>query len=167
MNPDRLSDVLNEYLSEMAVITKKHGGTLDKIVGDAVMVFFGAPRPMSESQQTRRAVEMAREMQQRMDFLRAKWPNEGTDTPFEIRIGINTGPVHVGNFGSDERMDYTVIGHHVNLAARLEWNCTPGAILISKTTHDLVAGHFPCKDKGEIRAKGIAEPVRVFEVITR
>ena len=166
LDPDTLSNLLNEYLSEMAEIAKKHNGTLDKFVGDAVMVFFGAPRKMDEKEQARRAVEMAREMQRRMLFLRSKWFDRGIETPFEIRIGINTGPVHVGNFGSADRMDYTVIGHHVNLAARLESACTPGEILISENTYALINDRIPCEDRGEVQAKGIAQPVKVYEVVT-
>lgn len=166
LNPDELSRVLNEYLSEMATIAKKHEGTVDKFVGDAVMVFFGAPRAMDEREQARRAVQMAREMQKRMIFLREKWFDEGIETPFEIRIGINTGPVHVGNYGSPDRLDYTVIGHHVNIAARLESSCTPSEVLISESTYELVKEEVRCEDKGELQVKGIAEPVRAFEVIT-
>lgn len=166
LNPDELSRVLNEYLSEMAEIAKQHGGTVDKFVGDAVMVSFGAPKTMEESEQARRAVRMAQDMQKRMIFLREKWFDEGIESPFEIRIGINTGLAHVGNFGSSDRLDYTVIGHNVNIAARLESSCTPGEILISEATYQLIRNEIPCEDKGEIQVKGIAAPVRAHEVIT-
>jgi class 3 adenylate cyclase len=122
---------------------------------------------MDEREQARRAVEMAREMQRRMLFLRSKWfDHDGIEAPFEIRIGINTGPAHIGNFGSADRMDYTVIGHHVNIAARLESSCTPGEILISQATYTLVKDFIPCEDRGEVLAKGISEPVKVYEVVT-
>ena len=101
-----------------------------------------------------RAVQMAVEMQNRMQTLRQKWLRDGFEQPFEIRIGINTGQASIGNFGSKGRMDYTAIGRQVNLAARLQAYCRPGKILISHSTWVLVQEHVSCTPQGEIQVKG-------------
>lgn len=166
MSPDELSRVLNEYLTEMAKIADAHGATLDKFVGDVIMIFFGAPRHMDPKQQSLAAVRMAIDMGRRMEELRRKWQAEGIPFPFEKRIGINTGIVSVGNFGSRERLDYTVIGKEVNVAARLEANCEPGKILLSHATWALVRDAIPCVPRGELTVKGIHHPIKVYEVAT-
>ena len=111
-----------------------------------------------------RAVQMAVEMQNRMQTLRQKWLRDGFEQPFEIRIGINTGQASIGNFGSKGRMDYTAIGRQVNLAARLQAYCRPGKILISHSTWVLVQEHVSCTPQGEIQVKGFQNPVKVYEV---
>ena len=98
-----------------------------------------------------RAVQMAVEMQDRMQTLRQKWLRDGFEQPFEIRIGINTGQASIGNFGSKGRMDDTAIGRQVNLAARLQAYCRPGKILISHSTWVLVQEHVSCTPQGEIQ----------------
>lgn len=164
MEPEDLSRMLNEYLSEMTAIAERQGATIDKFVGDAVMIFFGAPVPMDDHEQARRAVEMAIEMQAQLEEVRARWIREGIEEPFQVRMGINTGVASVGNFGSRGRMDYTAIGRQVNLAARLEASCAPGKILLSHATWVLVRDEIPCVPKGEIEVKGTAHPVKVYEV---
>lgn len=165
MDPDVLSRVLNEYLTEMGSIADAHGATLDKFVGDVIMIFFGAPRHMAPREQALAAVRMAIAMGRRMEELRARWQAEGIDFPFEKRVGINTGIVSVGNFGSRERLDYTVIGKEVNVAARLEANCEPGRILISHATWALVRDEIPTEPRGELVVKGIHHPIKVYEVV--
>ncbi|MEW6776240.1 MAG: adenylate/guanylate cyclase domain-containing protein [Bdellovibrionota bacterium] len=164
LDPERLAGVLNEYLSEMTRIAVKHGGTIDKFVGDALLVFFGAPSALPEKEQALRCVRMAVEMQARMKELGKKWYDEGIQTPFQIRVGINSGTASVGDFGSAERMDYTAIGTQVNLAARLQTHCEPGKILLSHSTWGLVHHDIPCAPKGEVQVKGIHYPVKVYEV---
>lgn len=166
MSADELSRILNEYLSEMAAIAMSHNGTLDKFVGDVIMIFFGAPDYMDDRTQALNAVRMAIAMGERMELLRAKWQAEGMAFPFQKRVGINTGVVSVGNFGSQERLDYTVIGKQVNLAARLESACEPGRILISHATWALVKDDIPCVPHGELQVKGIHHPVKAYEVVT-
>lgn len=165
MPSEELSHILNEYLSEMSAIATAHGGTLDKFVGDVIMIFFGAPEFMDDRAQALNAVRMAVAMGKRMEFLRAKWAGEGIGFPFQKRVGINTGIVSVGNFGSQERLDYTVIGKQVNLAARLESACEPGKILISHATWALVKDEVACIPKGELSVKGIHHPIKVYEVV--
>ncbi len=164
LEAEDLSRVLNEYLSEMSAIAERYGATLDKFVGDAIMIFFGAPAVTDDRDHALRAVRMAMEMQTRMGELARKWSDEGIENPFQVRIGINTGVATVGNFGSAGRMEYTAIGKQVNLAARLESNCTPGKILISHSTWALIKDEIDCRATGEIQVKGIHHPVKTYEV---
>ena len=164
MEAEDLSEILNEYLTEMTHIAEKYGGTIDKFVGDAIMIFFGAPGATSDQDHALRAVRMAVEMQQRMETLREEWRGRGIQLPFHVRMGVNTGQASIGNFGSEGRMDYTAIGRQVNLAARLEVNCEPDRVLISHSTWALVNEEIPCIAKGEITAKGVRDPVKVYEV---
>lgn len=167
MEPEDLSEMLNEYLSEMAGIGERYGGTIDKFIGDAIMIFFGAPAPVPDQEQALRAVRMGMEMQERLVALREKWRKRGIAHPFEVRIGINTGQASIGNFGSSGRMDYTAIGRQVNLAARLQSHCEPGKILLSHSTWVLVQDEIPCVAKGDLHAKGFRDPVTVYEVLGR
>lgn len=164
IEPEDLSALLNECLSEMTAIGKQWGATIDKFVGDAIMIYFGAPVATGDADQALRAVRMAMAMQHRMVALREKWWAQGLESPFHVRIGINTGQVSIGSFGSRERMDYTAIGRQVNLAARLQSHCAPDAILMSYSTWALVRDEIPCADRGEIEVKGFRQPVRVFDV---
>ena len=161
---DTLTRMLNTYLNEMTRIALRHGGTIDKFIGDAVMVFFGDPVSKGSKQDAYNCVAMAIEMQRHMKLLRQRWEKEGIREKLEIRIGINTGYVTVGNFGAESRMDYTILGTDVNLASRLESACAPGRILISEPTWELVRERILCRNKGEIEVKGFSHPVRVFEV---
>ena len=159
-----LSRILNEYLAEMTEVAERYGGTVDKFIGDAIMIFFGAPLATDDRDHALRAVRMAMEMQTRMVELQGKWLAEGIERPFEIRIGINSGVASVGNFGARGRMDYTAIGRQVNLAARLQVNCEAGKILLSHATWALVRDELACVPKGEIHVKGMRDAVKVYEV---
>jgi adenylate cyclase len=165
VEPEDLSQVLNEYLSEMTAIGSRYGATIDKFVGDAIVIFFGAPMATSDRDHALRAVRMAVEMQTRMRSMGKRWRAAGFERPFQIRIGINTGQASVGNFGSRDRMDYTAIGRQVNLAARLQTHCEPGRILLSHSTWSLVSEEIACVPKGEIEVKGFRSPVKVYEVV--
>lgn len=160
-----LSSLLNNYLDEMAQIALRHGGTIDKFIGDAVMVFFGDPETRGEKEDAIACVLMALEMRDRMVALRAKWKNEGIYKPLHIRCGINTGYCTVGNFGCESRMDYTIVGGQVNLASRLESNAEPDQILISHETYALIKDVIACDEKGEITVKGITRPIQTYQVI--
>jgi adenylate cyclase len=128
------------------------------------VIFFGAPTATTDRDHALRAVRMAVEMQQRMEVLQAKWHQQGFERPFRIRVGINTGQASIGNFGSAERMDYTAIGRQVNLAARLQAQCEPGMILLSRSTWVLVQDEVACTPKGEVHLKGFHQPVKIYEV---
>lgn len=164
MEPEEFAALLNEYLSEMATIAEDHGGTIDKFVGDAIMVFFGAPVSLGAQEDAVRALNMSLTMQRRMRELETKWFNEGVQTPFRIRIGVNTGVANVGSFGSAGRKDYTAIGNQVNLAARLQAACPAGKVLISHTTWALVRETIATQEAGEINVKGVHYPVRTYVV---
>jgi adenylate cyclase len=107
----------------MTAIAGRFGGTIDKFMGDAIMIFFGAPVATHDEDHALRAVRMAMAMQGRMKELQRRWEKHGIIEPFQVRMGINTGVASVGNFGAPGRMDYTAIGRQVNLAARLQVNC--------------------------------------------
>jgi class 3 adenylate cyclase len=165
MEPEALATLLNSYLKEMAEVAACYGGTIDKFIGDAIMIFFGDPKSRGEKQDAIACVMMAIEMRERLKYLREKWINQGYSDPLHIRIGINSGYCTVGNFGSENRMDYTTVGGQVNLASRLESNAGTDQILISHETFALVRDTIICESKGEITVKGIARPVKIYQVI--
>ncbi|KGD63193.1 adenylate cyclase [Alcanivorax nanhaiticus] len=162
---ETLTSMLNTYLSEMTRIALRHGGTIDKFIGDAVMVFFGDPKSEGAIEDAYRCVMMGIEMQEQMKLLRQRWKREGIDHKLEIRIGINTGYATVGNFGTDSRMDYTILGTDVNLASRLESACRPGGVLISEATQELVKDRIQCRNMGDIQVKGFNRPIPVYEAM--
>ena len=164
MEPEDLSALLNEYLSEMVAIADSFAGTVNQFVGDGIMIFFGAPVATTDRDHAIRSVRMALAMQRRMGELGDKWFKEGIPTPFRIRIGINTGVASVGDFGSEGRTTYSAIGNQTNLTARIQDHCEPGRVLISHTTWALVKDEIPCEEQGEIEVKGLHYPVRVYEV---
>ena len=110
-------------------------------------------------------VSMAVEMLERLESLRNFWRERGVSRPLNVRIGIHTGVCTVGNFGSEDRLDYTVIGNGVNLASRLESNSDPNQILISEDTYLLVKQHVRCEQRETISVKGVAHPVQTYQVI--
>jgi len=164
MEPEDMTFLLNDYLTKMSEIALEHGGTIDKYIGDAIMVFFGDPETKGVKEDARAAVKMAIAMQRRMVDLRAKWADMGYQHPFHIRCGINTGYCNVGNFGSDQRIDYTIIGGQVNLAARLESICEPDGITIAHETYSHVRDEFDAEALEPIQVKGIRDPVTPYAV---
>ncbi len=165
MEPEELSDLLNEYLAEMAAIADSAGATVNQFVGDGIMIFFGAPESTSDRDHALRAVRMAIAMQHRMAELREQWYARGIQTPFHIRIGVNTGVASVGDFGSEGRTTYSAIGTQTNLTARIQAECEPGRVLMSHSTWALVQDQVPCEACGEIEVKGLHFPVRVYQVL--
>jgi adenylate cyclase len=162
--PEEVTFLLNSYFEEMSQIAAEYGATLDKFIGDAIVIFFGDPHTLGPRQDAVQCVRMAIAMQQRMGELQQRWKDMGIHKAFEIRIGINSGFCDVGNFGSNLRMDYTIIGREVNLAARLEQAAEPGGILISRDTHDLVQDDIEVEAREPVVAKGFAEPITVYAV---
>lgn len=138
LQPEQITELLNEYFAEMSKIALVHGGTIDKFIGDAMLIFFGDPETKGDGEDAKACLHMAIEMQDRIAGLNAKWRNAGIQHPFRVRMGINTGFCNVGNFGSDDRMDYTIIGAEANLAARLQSVAEPGHIVVSYETYALV-----------------------------
>ena len=165
LEAEALTDLLNTYLNEMSKICLKYGGTIDKFIGDSVMVFFGDPASKGAKQDAMAAVSMAVAMRKHMKVMRQQWRAQGITKPLEIRMGLNTGYCTVGNFGADTRMDYTIIGRDVNLASRLESAAEAGEILISHETYSLVKDLIMCRDKGQINVKGFTRPVQIYQVV--
>ena len=165
MEPEDMARLLNAYISNMYAIIKRYDGTLAHIIGDALLVFFGAPDATSDRDHALRCVRMAVAMQQKMHQLQQEWFESGIEHPLQIRCGINTGMVTVGGYGSRERKEYTAMGMQVNLAARLEGACNPGQILISHSSWALVKDQIPSEPMGKIEVKGFARPVRVYQVL--
>jgi adenylate cyclase len=162
--PEDITFLLNSYFSEMSKIAQEYGGTLDKFIGDAMMIFFGDPESQGVKEDALQCVKMAMAMQRRMAELQILWREMGSDKTFQVRMGINTGYCDVGNFGSDLRMDYTIIGSEVNAAARLEQAADPGGILISSETYALVRDEIVAAEQEPLRVKGFAEPIEAYAV---
>jgi adenylate cyclase len=165
LESEDVTRLLNQYLTEMSKIALDHGATIDKYVGDAIVIFFGDPETRGVKEDAIACVKMAIAMRKRMKELEGVWKSSGLENSLHCRIGINTGVCTVGNFGSEDRMDYTIIGSGVNLAARLETACTPSEILISYETHAHVKDQIYCEEHGHIEVKGIAYPVATYRVI--
>lgn len=159
MQPEELTRLLNEYLTEMSKIALHHGGTVDKFVGDAMLVFFGDPESRGVEEDAHACLRMAIDMQRRLHELDAAWRARGIESPFRVRMGINTGFCNVGNFGSDDRMDYTIIGAEANLAARLQSIAEPGEIVMSFETYALVRDVVRARAAPPITMKGISRPI--------
>jgi class 3 adenylate cyclase/HAMP domain-containing protein len=165
LESEDLTQLLNHYLTEMSRIALAHGATIDKYVGDAIVIFFGDPETRGVKEDALACVRMAIAMRERMLALETIWRDSGIENPLKCRMGINTGFCTVGNFGSEDRMDYTIIGGGVNLASRLESAATPGEILVSYETHALVRDEIRCEERGEIDVKGIAYPVATYVIL--
>jgi class 3 adenylate cyclase len=164
LQPEEITLLLNEYFTEMSAIALKHGGTVDKFIGDALVIFFGDPETKGAVGDARACLNMATEMQYRLAELNVKWRRAGTEQPFRVRMGVNTGFCNVGNFGSVHRMDYTAIGAEVNLAARLQSIAEPGHIVISYDTYVLVREIVAARALQKITVKGVNRAVVPYVV---
>ena len=165
MESEDLTQLLNHYLTEMSKIALQYGATIDKYVGDAIVMFFGDPATLGVKEDALACVQMAIAMQERVGELAEEWRNAGIETPLRCRIGIHTGYCTVGNFGSEDRMDYTMVGGTVNLASRLEHEASPGGVLISFETYAHVKDDVRCEERGHVQVKGIAQPVAIYAVV--
>ncbi|MFK8251280.1 adenylate/guanylate cyclase domain-containing protein [Ancylobacter terrae] len=164
LQPEDLTALLNEYFTEMSTIALRHGATIDKFIGDAMLVFFGDPETKGAAEDARACLIMAVEMQHRLAELNAQWRSKGIEKPFQARMGINTGYCNVGNFGSDDRMDYTIIGAEANLAARLQSIAGPGQVVLSYETFALVRDVVRAYPLPPITMKGISREVVPYRV---
>ncbi len=167
LESEELTGLLNHYLTEMSKIALAHGATVDKYIGDAILAFFGDPETKGIKEDAIACVNMAIAMQRQMRELQSEWRDAGLEKPFQLRVGINTGYCTVGNFGSEDRMDYTIIGNEVNLASRLQSHAEPGSILISHETYSFVKDIVLAEEREPIQAKGFAKPVRNYKVLER
>jgi len=157
LGPVAVGSLINTLLGEIADIALAHGATVDKFIGDCVMVVFGAPEPCAPEEQVARSIKLALAIQQKVTEL-------GSEYQLQARTGLNTGDVVVGNFGSISRSDYTVLGPTVNVAARLEAKSLPGRILIGPHSASLLGDSWPLETTGPIRLKGVSDPVEAFFV---
>lgn len=160
-----LTRVTNDYMAAMSSLVEEHGGIVSEFAGDGMMAVFGAPDEMPVEQQAESAVRAAQAMQAHLPSLNRSWQQIGVTEPMQMRIGISTGVLSVGSFGSAGRMTYTAIGLHTNIAARLEANCEPGDVLVSDSTWRLLHDRIPCQPRGEVQCKGVREPVRVYSPV--
>ena len=160
-----MTNLLNFYLNEMSQIALKFGGTIDKFIGDALMIFFGDPETKGPQEDAKQCIQMALEMQDLMTQLSDYWSkNYSLKKELKIRIGINTGFCTVGNFGSLDRIDYTAIGSTVNLASRLESMSDPGSILVSEDTFALVNNFFSFENPKEVKVKGFLRSIKCYKL---
>ena len=165
LESEELTSLLNFYLNEMSKIALKFGGTIDKYMGDGIMIFFGDPESFGIEEDAKKCLEMALEMQSRMNELKDYWGKTfGLKETLKIRVGINTGICTVGNFGSEDRLDYTAMGGAVNLASRLEMLAKPSCINVSEETKLLVGQSFKFKDPQEAQVKGFLRTIKYFEM---
>ena len=163
MDSAPLTKLLNLYLTKMSEIALSFGGTIDKYVGDSIMIFFGDPESKGKENDAVNCVKMAIEMQNTMKMLSKIFMKDfNLPYPLSMRVGINSGECIVGNFGSEKRLDYTAIGGTVNLASRLESNSPAGKILISNTTEKLIKNTIKCQKHAKIKAKGIIKPIITY-----
>ncbi len=167
LSPEDVVALLNPYLEAMSKVIYKHGGTVDKYEGDAIIAFFGEPVPFKDH--AVRALRAALDMRVALDELHKQWEKEGRPNQMEMGIGINSGDVFVGLLGSAQRINYTVIGDNANLASRLQDLTKTYAwpILISESTYQQVKDEFEAEFADAVTVKGKTKPVNVYKVIGR
>ncbi|HET9236164.1 MAG TPA: response regulator [Oligoflexus sp.] len=164
LGPRKISEILNVYLSRMSDIAFAHGGTVDKFIGDGVMLIFGAPEPLESAEQVRRACACALAMQEAIEDLQKTWQAQGLPL-FQMRVGIHHGPALVGMFGNERRSDYTVIGPTVNIASRVESAAEPGAIFITQVVRDYLDGENQWQSAGGYKLKGIDGESQLYRLL--
>jgi adenylate cyclase len=165
LDPEELSDVLDEYLREMSAVLVAHGGTLDNYIGDGVMAVFGAPERAEERDQAWSAIQAALAMRSRAVELATRIRERGIPADLQIRVGVNAGHCTVGVFGSDVLRAYKVVGFAVNVAARLQTEAQPGTILCGYRTYAHVKDRVRAEAREPLSVKGAARPVEAFEIL--
>ncbi len=161
LRPDEVISVLNSYLSRMSAIIGEHKGTINEFIGDAILTFFGAPIRYGDS--PARAVACALAMQLCMDDVNRENRQKGLP-PLSMGIGINTGEVIVGNIGSEERAKYGVVGHHINLASRVEGVTAGGQIFITPSTYQPISDLVICRSVHRIKFKGVEDDINLYDI---
>jgi len=164
MTPEQIYGQLNEYFEEMCALVFKYGGYVDKFIGDCLMAVFSAPNPTPDD--AYKACISALEQQEKILEMAAAWAGEGKKI-FTVGMGLNTGEVVMGNLGSSERLNYTVIGDNVNTAARLYNVAKGGQIIISESTYEEVKDRFIVNELQPVSVKGKTLPLRNFEIVAR
>ncbi|HJQ41607.1 MAG TPA: adenylate/guanylate cyclase domain-containing protein, partial [Jatrophihabitantaceae bacterium] len=164
VDPEALAEIVNGYVSALAEIIERHGGTVTEFAGDGMMAIFGAPDDLAPAAQVRAAVDAARELQATLPEWSRGWYQHGIATDLKARVGINTGMASVGTFGSAVRATYTGIGLQTNIAARIQSHATPGSVLLSSTSWHLIKDTIACTPRGEADVKGVHFPLAVYEL---
>ena len=167
LEPEVLTKLITSYLTAMTDIAIEYGGTVDKYIGDAIMIFFGDPNSNGKKRDAIACVSMALKMKKALKTLRKGWEETGLSESLDVRMGIHTDVCTVGNFGSKDRLDYTVLGNGVNLASRLESLSSSNEILISENTYNLVKNEIKCNYYDTIQVKGKSHPIKTFQVIRK
>ena len=166
LDPDLLAELINDYLSAMTEIALKYGGTIDKFIGDAILIFFGDPESDGLKNDASKCLSMAIAMQNKVAELDRNWQEDrGITEGLKVRMGISTGFCTVGNFGSVQRVDYTVLGSTVNLASRLESVCQPNKILVAPETKTLLEKEFKFEAQDAVELKGLNMPVTPYQYL--
>ncbi len=165
LEPEVLTKLITNYLTAMTDIAIEYGGTVDKYIGDAIMIFFGDPSSNGKKDDAIACVSMALKMKKALTSLRKSWKLTGLSESLNVRMGIHTDVCTVGNFGSLDRLDYTVLGNGVNLASRLESLANSNEILISENTYNLVKEYIECNYFDEIKVKGKSHSIKTFQVV--
>jgi class 3 adenylate cyclase len=162
IDPESLSQIINEYMATMSDVVESQGGVVTEFAGDGLMAIFGAPEAFEPEEQVRHALSAANSMHARLAELNTTWFRLGIEQPLRVRIGINTGMLSVGTFGSDGRATYTAIGLQMNVAARIQAQCEPGGILLSSASWHLVKDTVACDPLGEVTVKGVHYPISIY-----
>ncbi len=165
MEPEDLTFCINTYLDKMSETANDFGGTLDKFMGDGIMIFFGDPETKGIKDDALSCIAMAKRMQEVIEELVEEFQSHGIDKELKARIGIHTGYCNVGNFGSERHMDYTLLGRNVNLASRLESSGKTGKIHVSSETYAIIKNDYECEPREElIQVKGFDRPLQTYFV---
>ena len=162
LEPEEVAALLNAYLDAMSAIAVAHGGTVDKFIGDGIMVLFGDPDSRGRAQDARACARMALAMQARVRELAGGAVALGVVVPLQVRMGVASGVCTVGDFGAEHRLDYTALGRAVNLASRLQTVATPGTVLVGACTAALLGGSLPMRAAGQMRLPGVHQPEAAF-----
>lgn len=163
IDAESLSQIINEYMAAMSDIVEIQGGVVTEFAGDGLMAIFGAPEQQEPVDQVRHALAAASAMHSRLGELNETWFHLGIEQPLRVRIGINTGMLSVGTFGSDGRATYTAIGLQMNVAARIQAQCEPGHTVLSGASWHLVKDGVDCEPLGEVTVKGVHFPISIYE----
>lgn len=161
--PEVIAKILKEFFSKMSTIAIRNGGTIDKFIGDGMMVFFGDPISNGITTDANNAIKMSLDMQRAMLGLNKKWSNV-LDKEIKIRVGVNTGLCHVGNVGSNTRFDYTAIGKAVNIASRIEGIAEAGGVCVGKDTYKLTNKNYEYIELGERQLKGMQKKEELYSL---
>lgn len=163
LDPEALAEIVNAYVGDLAEIVDRHQGTVTEFAGDGLMAIFGAPADMEPADQVRAALAAAERLHRSLPEWSRKWYSLGITEPLRARVGINTGVVSVGTFGSSVRATYTGIGLQMNIAARVQGCAEPGSTLLTGTSWHLLNGETVCEPRGQATVKGVHFPIAMYE----